>query len=183
MLEHELLCIKWGSAKESSWIWECLLAGKKAFLWTTENSAMSGSRASQEHEQRPCVDMVDRSGHLYWMIRIPASQHLRRMGATATSVSCVESVSGVGPSHTLRMGSTPSSWYGTQHDERNRRPTTGQSCVLCLELSPPVRHTALCTEMLPASRCCRIMSGVPGVETQLPCCRGSTHASRFRSRF
>ena len=89
-------------------------SGKKAFLWTTENSAMSGSRASQEHEQRPCVDMVDRSGHLYWMIRIPASQHLRRMGATATSVSCVESVSGVGPSHTLRMGSTPSSGYGTQ---------------------------------------------------------------------
>ena len=76
---------------------------------------MSGSRASQEHEQRPCVDMVDRSGHLYWMIRIPAFQHLRRMGATATSVSCVESVSGVGPSHTLRMGSTPSSGYGTQH--------------------------------------------------------------------
>ena len=89
-------------------------SGKKAFLWTTENSAMSGSRASQEHEQRPWVDMVDRSGHLYWMIRIPASQHLRRMGATATSVSCVESVSGVGPSHTLRMGSTPSSGYGTQ---------------------------------------------------------------------
>ena len=92
-------------------------SGKKAFLWTTENSAMSGSRASQEHEQRPCVDMVDRSGHLYWMIRIPASQHLRRMGATATSVSCVESVSGVGPSHTLRMGSTPSSGYGTQHNQ------------------------------------------------------------------
>jgi hypothetical protein len=89
-------------------------SGKKAFLWTTENSAMSGSRASQELEQRPWVDMVDRSGHLYWMIRIPASQHLRRKGATATSVSCVESVSGVGPSHTLRMGSTPSSGYGTQ---------------------------------------------------------------------
>ena len=94
-------------------------SGKKAFLWTTENSAMSGSRASQEHEQRPCVNMVDRSGHLYWMIRIPASQHLRRMGATATSVSCVESVSGVGPSHTLRMGSTPSSWYGTQQTQIN----------------------------------------------------------------
>ena len=95
-------------------------SGKKAFLWTTENSAMSGSRASQEHEQRPWVDMVDRSGHLYWMIRIPASQHLRRMGATATSVSCVESVSGVGPSHTLRMGSTPSSGYGTQQVEPTR---------------------------------------------------------------
>ena len=81
---------------------------------------MSGSRASQEHEQRPCVDVVDRSGHLYWMIRIPASQHLRRMGATATSVSCVESVSGVGPSHTLRMGSTPSSGYGTQQVEPTR---------------------------------------------------------------
>ena len=93
-------------------------SGKKAFLWTTENSAMSGSRASQEHEQRPCVDMVDRSGHLYWMIRIPASQHLRRMGATAISVSRIESVSGVGPSHTLRMGSTPSSGYGTQHSMR-----------------------------------------------------------------
>ena len=33
-------------------------SGKKAFPCTTENSAVSGSRASQEHEQRPCVDVV-----------------------------------------------------------------------------------------------------------------------------
>ena len=89
-------------------------SGKKAFLWTTENSAMSGSRASQEHEQRPCVNMVDRSGHLYWMIRIPASQHLRRMGATATSVSRVESVSGVGPSHILPWRPHPHRLCGLQ---------------------------------------------------------------------
>ena len=104
-------------------------SGKKAFLWTTENNAMSGSRASQEHEQRPCVDMVHRSGHLYWMIRIPASQHLRRMGATATSVSRVESVSGVGPSHTLRMGSTPSSGYGTQHTTTSSKSIRGSSTI------------------------------------------------------
>ena len=59
---------------------------KKVFPWTTENSAMSGSRASLEHEQRLCVEEIDRTGRLYWMIRIPASQHLRRMGATATPV-------------------------------------------------------------------------------------------------
>jgi hypothetical protein len=82
---------------------------------------MSGSRASQEHEQRPCVDVVDRSGHLYWMIRIPASQHLRRMGATATSVSCVESCLESALSHTLRLGSTPSSWYGTQQRPKKKR--------------------------------------------------------------
>ena len=89
-------------------------SGKKAFLWTTENSAMSGSRASLEHEQRLCVEEIDRTGRLYWMIRIPVSQHLRRMGATATSVSCVVSCLESALSHTLRLGSTPSIWYGTQ---------------------------------------------------------------------
>ena len=123
-------------------------SGKKAFLWTTENSTMSGSRASQEHEQRPCVDMVDRSGHLYWMIRIPASQHLRRMGATATSVSCVESVSGVGPSHTLRMGSTPSRGYGTQQGNVRRAYKKGNSSCK----RSRIRSTDLFGHV--TSRCC-----------------------------
>ena len=48
-----------------------------------------------------------RCGGLYWMIRIPASRHMRRMGATATSVSCVVSCLESALSHTLPLASTP----------------------------------------------------------------------------
>ena len=68
---------------------------------------MSGSRACLEYEQRLCVEEIDRTGRLYWMIRIPASQHMRRMGATATSVSCVVSCLESALSHTLPLASTP----------------------------------------------------------------------------
>ena len=64
---------------------------------------MSGSRASLAHEQRLCVEEIDRTGRLYWMIRIPASEHLRRMGATATSVSYAESCLESALSHTLPL--------------------------------------------------------------------------------
>ena len=36
-----------------------------------------------------------------------------------------------------------------------------------------------CVEMLPASRCCRILSGLPGLEAQPSGCHGSTHAARY----
>jgi hypothetical protein len=65
---------------------------------------VSGARASLEHEQRPCVEEIDMwTGRLYWMIRIPASQHMRLSETAETyggyghiSVLC-RILSGVGP--------------------------------------------------------------------------------------
>jgi hypothetical protein len=72
-------------------------SGKKVFPWTTENSAMSGSRASQEHEQRPCVDVVDRSGHLYLDDKNTRVSALETYGGYGhISVLC-RILSGVGP--------------------------------------------------------------------------------------
>ena len=58
-------------------------------------------------------------------------------------------------------------------------PTTGPMMYPLLLSILHLLDTLHCVEMLPASRCCRILSGESGVEAQPPGCLGSTQGARL----
>ena len=126
MLEHELLCIKWGSAKESSWIRECLLA-EKVFPYTSRiaGERFSGGEDRGHEPGRASMRSIGHDARIgsllgILVITIPASRHTRRMGATATSVSCV--VSCLESDHPIhcQLAFTPYSSCGFQQVEPTR---------------------------------------------------------------
>ena len=88
----------------------------------------SATHADRQTGAKTCVAGNDRTSRTYWftvgiplLSRIPASLHMRRMGATATSVSCVVSCLESGHPITA-IGSTYLPFVDPQHILRSQAP-------------------------------------------------------------